>query len=95
MENEKAEVEKKISDLTRPEEQMDNPDMDDIAQDASEDYLEESLLHVHKQVLEKINEALDRIQQGSYGVCLACGAEITEAELELEPWAEHCSKCNL
>jgi DnaK suppressor protein len=94
LEAEKEQVEKKIDDLTKPEQPMDNPDAEDIAQDAAEDILEDSLLTVHKKILNRINEALDRIANKTYGICLACGAEIKEEDLAKEPWAEHCRVCN-
>jgi DnaK suppressor protein len=93
LEEEKAQVKKKMADLTKPEEPMDNPDNEEIAQDAEEDILEQSLLNVHKNILEKINDALYRIQDNTYGRCILCGAEISTEDLEKEPWAEHCRAC--
>jgi DnaK suppressor protein len=40
--------------------------------------------------LERVEAALDRIKDGSYGKCLACGREISSARLEAIPWAEYC-----
>jgi DnaK suppressor protein len=93
LEIEQAEVEKKIADLLKPEEALDNPDNEDLAQEATDDYLEESVMAVHKNVLEKINDALLRVKDGTYGRCLECGAKISEENLEKEPWAEHCTVC--
>lgn len=93
LEEEKAKIEQKIADLTKPEEPMDNPDNEELAQDAEEDILEESLLSVHKNILEKINDALYRTKDGTYGRCIECGAVISEEDLEKEPWAEHCRAC--
>lgn len=93
LEEEKAAVEKKIADLTRPEEPLDNPDNEELAQDAEEDILEQSLLNVHRDILEKINDAILRIQGDTYGRCIMCGAEITKEDLEKEPWADHCRVC--
>lgn len=90
---EKKEVEKKLSDLSRPEKAMDNPDLDDIAQDAAEDILEESLKSVYDDILERINNALIRIENKTYGKCPTCGADVPEKFLEEEPWAEHCHVC--
>jgi len=43
--------------------------------------------------MEKIEKALDRMDAGIYGKCLACGKEIPEARLEAEPEAEFCIQC--
>ena len=93
LEEERVLVDNKIKELRRPEEGMDNPDEDDLGNDAQDDILEQSLLAVHLGILEKIDEALGRIKDGTYGKCLLCGADIAEAALEAEPWAEHCSVC--
>ena len=93
LEAERKAVEEKISKLIKPEVDEDNPDLDDIGHDATEDILEESLLSVHKDILERIDSALERIDDGSWGVCLKCGKEISEEDLAKEPWAEHCRIC--
>lgn len=93
LEEEKQNVETKISEWSKPEEGLDNPDEDDLGQDATEDILQESLLAVHKNILEKIEDALFRIEKDTYGTCQICGAPIDEAVLEREPWAEYCSVC--
>lgn len=43
-----------------------------------------------ERVLSEINEALKRIEAGTYGVCAACGAEIAPERLEAYPWASLC-----
>lgn len=93
LEDEQAAVENKIKELQAPEEALENPDEDDLGNDAQDDILSESLISVHKEILEKIEDALLRIKGGTYGVCLRCGASISEEALEAEPWAEHCSVC--
>ena len=93
LEEKKEEVEKKIANLAKPEAQMDNPSTEDIAQDAADDILEESLLSVHKRILEKINEALEKIKNNTYGLCAKCAGAISEEDLGKEPWAEYCGEC--
>jgi DnaK suppressor protein len=43
-----------------------------------------------EQVLGEINDALERIEQGTYGACIVCGREIGEERLEAYPWASLC-----
>jgi len=93
LEEEKKAVAEKILKLKKPEVDEDNPDLDDIGHDATEDILEESLLSVHEEILEKIDNALGRIKDGTYGICLKCGKQIDQEDLAKEPWVEHCRIC--
>ena len=40
-----------------------------------------------------IDEALQRVADGSYGLCLQCGASIPAARLHAQPTAERCVGC--
>jgi RNA polymerase-binding protein DksA len=51
--------------------------------------LEENSTHV----LAAIDAALARLEQGSYGTCESCGAQIAPARLEAIPWATKCIEC--
>lgn len=46
-----------------------------------------------RRLLKKIGEALERIQDGSYGYCDECGAEIGIRRLEVRPTATQCIEC--
>ncbi len=41
----------------------------------------------------KIESALSRIDQGTFGVCALCGEDIPARRLEALPWTEHCLRC--
>ncbi len=43
--------------------------------------------------LELVEDALARLDAGTFGRCLRCGAEIPEGRLEVLPWAAFCLKC--
>ena len=65
--------------------------------DQSNDYSERELLlgmaeHDRSRLL-SINEALSKIDEGTYGTCTACGEEIPEARLLALPTAKNCIKC--
>ena len=70
-----------------------NPDRSDLAQDyflrernsALRDRLEASL--------EEVEDALQRLKDGSYGKCARCGKEISAARLEAMPHVELCITC--
>jgi DnaK suppressor protein len=68
----------------------------DLAELGSDNFAQEltlSLLGNEKEVLEQIAAALDRIKEGTYGVCEDCGKEIPEARLEAIPYAPLCVRC--
>lgn len=44
-------------------------------------------------VLRRIREALDRIESGGYGCCLACGEDIPRQRLKAVPWTAYCLRC--
>ncbi len=90
LEEEKVSVEEKLAQLNKNELPMDNPDLDDLANDATDDIIEESTKVAFNNVLEKINAALKRIEDGKYGICVNDGTEISKERLELEPWADSC-----
>lgn len=43
--------------------------------------------------LKRIDGALTRLAEGSYGMCADCGQEIPLARLQAEPTAERCVRC--
>jgi DnaK suppressor protein len=45
------------------------------------------------ETLNKINEALARLEAGSYGLCFECGDEISQARLRALPFAVRCKDC--
>lgn len=45
------------------------------------------------QVLQEIDAALKRIEDGTYGICTNGGGEIDPARLEAYPWASLCIEC--
>jgi DnaK suppressor protein len=50
----------------------------------------------HEQLLvqsEEIARALDKLDEGTYGVCDGCGGRIPDGRLEIHPWAVRCVTC--
>src|SRR5881275_3600610 len=60
--------------------------------DIQED-LEFSLVQMKSETLNKVNDALARLEQGSYGNCFDCGEEIAEKRLRALPFAVRCKDC--
>jgi DnaK suppressor protein len=48
------------------------------------------LSDVEIEILKAIDDALERIQNGTYGICEVCGKEIEEERLEAVPWTTLC-----
>lgn len=67
--------------------------MADLGSDNFRHDFELGLLTDEVDVLEMIDEALQRIEDSEYGVCLDCGAIIPRERLEAKPYARYCTKC--
>ena len=68
----------------------------DMADDAANTYARQMLLGMSEReraVLREIDAALDRIDDGGFGVCDDCGEEIGEARLKALPYATLCVEC--
>lgn len=66
---------------------------DEMAQEVS---MYESALpmeHALEQKLQDINLALEKMAQGTYGICENCNEEIPLERLETKPEAKNCVKC--
>jgi hypothetical protein len=60
--------------------------------DIQED-IEFALIQMKAETLNKINEALTRLEEGRYGLCFECGDEIAEQRLRALPFAVRCKDC--
>jgi DnaK suppressor protein len=94
-----AKQEELLHDLSRNREVTDES-VDEQAQDmvdrATSAYTREfafSLSESDRKTLLLIDQALLRIDQGSYGVCVHCQGVMQEKRLEAVPWARHCIDC--
>src|SRR6476620_8215468 len=60
--------------------------------DIQED-IEFALIQMKSETLNKVNDALVRLDHGSYGNCFDCGEEIGEKRLRALPFAVRCKDC--
>ncbi len=67
--------------------------MADVSSDNSRHEMELRLLTEEGDVLELIEAAIRRLARGEYGKCQDCGEAISEARLEVRPYAIYCVKC--
>jgi RNA polymerase-binding transcription factor DksA len=70
-----------------------NPDWEDLATEREGDEVLEATGLAGQAEIPQIRAALKRIEDGSYGHCARCGAEIVEARLDALPWTPFCRSC--
>lgn len=68
-------------------------DMVDAALDAVHDEIISQLAEVESRELAQIENALERMRTGEYGICESCGHNISLARLQALPYATLCIKC--
>jgi DnaK suppressor protein len=68
-------------------------DMADQAAGNNEVHIQLKLKQTDAKILQAIQEALGRIEAGTYGVCKDCGEPISEARLKAIPWTRSCISC--
>ena len=88
-----ADLEKRLAGVTK-----------DITKTLSSDFAEQATERENDDVLEEIGketqisiahikDALQRLEDDSYGICMTCGDDIAEGRLDAIPEATHCVKC--
>ncbi len=58
-----------------------------------QDEIEFALIQMKAETLNRIEEALRRLEEGTYGYCFECGEEINEKRLRALPFAVRCKDC--
>lgn len=77
-----------------PNEADDSPeDFEETAIDINETVDERSIRSNQRGMLLDVQEALKRIEDGTYGTCVRCGKPIPEKRLEAIPWALRDVEC--
>jgi len=61
----------------------------DVGSDNYEQEFTLGLLESERTLLAEINEALERIEQGSYGICAGTGKPISKPRLRARPWSKY------
>jgi RNA polymerase-binding transcription factor DksA len=96
----KARLEARLSELEkrlhRIGDRLDDPvskDWEDQAVEREDDEVLEDLGRAGLKEIEVIRAALDRISEGTYGVCARCGEDISEDRLDAIPHTPLCRTC--
>jgi DnaK suppressor protein len=78
------------------EEETTEESTQDIADKAVSSYTREFLYSLNdseRNTIQQIDQALSRIEDGTYGFCLNCGNPMSEKRLTAIPWSRHCVDC--
>ncbi|EEW25567.1 TraR/DksA family transcriptional regulator [Rhodobacter ferrooxidans] len=96
----KAALQARLGDLTarlaQIEEGLDShgeQDWEELAIERSDDEVLEGMGVSAQQEMRMIEAALTRIASGDYGICAKCGADISEARLDVLPYTPFCRDC--
>ena len=68
-------------------------DMADQAAGTNEVHIQLKLKQTDAKILQATEEALERIEKGTYGICRDCGEPIAPARLDAIPWTRVCIEC--
>lgn len=71
------------------------PDPNDRATQESDRSFELRIRDRERRLINKIREALERIENGTFGICELCGDEISEARLKVRPVTTLCIDCKI
>lgn len=73
--------------------QRQSVDQGEVSELDTQDEIEFALLQMKADTLNRIDAALRRVDESSYGHCIQCGDEIAEARLRALPFAVRCKDC--
>jgi DnaK suppressor protein len=68
-------------------------DMADQASGNNEVHIQLKLKQTDAKILQAIEDALVRLEKGTYGLCRDCGEPIASARLNAIPWTRVCISC--
>ncbi len=71
------------------------PDPNDRATQESDRSFELRIRDRERKLINKIKEALERIEEDTFGICEMCGEEISEARLKARPVTTLCIDCKI
>lgn len=85
-------LETELVELEKPEKKH-RTDLEEIASDTHETDSVCEIMGIESNQIEQIERALNKIDNGTYGICEDCGEEIPIARLEALPFATQCIAC--
>lgn len=88
-----AELQVRLASIKADAGQEHSPDSEEQAQERENDEVVDAIGDETRQSIREINQALRRLEEGSYGICGNCGKAIAAARLEALPEATRCIDC--
>jgi len=85
-----------VKQIVESSKEMGQDGIQDIGDEAANIYNKQVLLSLNENErtrLKEVDESLDRIENGTYGVCEECGGPISLKRLEVRPVAKYCVPC--
>lgn len=89
----KREIEKKIKSLYETPDFGNEVDSDEETSETEEFDKQLSIAQTYKKRLTSVDSALNKVDEGKYGICEKCGAEISLDVLKVAPESRLCKKC--
>ena len=80
-------------DCTNSEKRGVTTHMADVSSDNFRHEMELQMLSEDGNTIKLIDDAIDRLIHGGFGICMDCGQPIPEARLKVRPYAVYCVKC--
>jgi len=81
------------TDITSTHDSGDHTTIDVAATLEESSTISASVIEAEEKILYSIEEALIKIDKGTYGKCTSCGSLISEGRLQAMPYAKKCMKC--
>jgi DnaK suppressor protein len=95
LEDRRREIHEKLRSL-RESIPADTAEVRDAEEQSVDDFVQEvdlALMQMKSETLKKIEQALERLEEGTYGRCQECNAELSPARLRALPFAALCRNC--
>src|SRR5271165_7321540 len=92
LEERQRELRQNVSRTAQDGREADLETAQDVADRAANSYTKEFLFSQssnERMTLQMVDGALNRIREGTFGECIACGEEINPKRLEAVPWTRH------
>ena len=93
---EREQIVGEVKQIVESSKEMGQDGTQDIGDEAANIYNKQVLLSLNeneRQRLKEVDESLDRIENGTYGICEECGGPISLKRLEVRPVAKYCVPC--
>jgi len=89
----RGEADKTVTEMTADSSNF--PDPTDRATQESDRNFELRIRDRERKLINKIKDALERIDNGEFGICEECGEEISDARLKARPVTTLCINCKI